>query len=220
MGLEDMLENACAAADTGAKAAVVTAPVYFKYSQEELARIFLNLADASPLPVMLYDIPDFAGVKMSKEIILRMAQHKNIIGFKDSTDDFSRFQELLPALSTRSDFYLMQGKERWLAESLHLGASGFVVSMIHLSPRLFVALYRAARSGDMDLARKLQAEINQVMDLVAQMFKQRPETSTLFHFLNQVVRLQGWTPPGGPSARKILRRKSPHGRRRWWWFTC
>jgi dihydrodipicolinate synthase/N-acetylneuraminate lyase len=191
IGLEDMLENAYAMAEAGARAAVVTAPVYFKYSQAELARIFLNFAGASPLPVMLYDIPDFTGIKMSKEIILRLAQHENIIGIKDSTDDFARFQELLVELQVRPDFYVLQGKERWLADSLSQGASGFVVSMIHLAPDLFAALYRDVRSGNLDRARQIQAEISRVMDLVAQMFQRRPETSTLFHFFNQVLRLQG-----------------------------
>ncbi len=191
LGLDDMIENAQAMKAAGAQAAVVTAPVYFKYSQAELARIFLDFADASPLPVMLYDIPDFAGIKMSQEIILELARHENIIGFKDSTDDFPRFQALLAALQARSDFYLLQGKERWLADSLRQGASGFVVSMTHLDPLLFSTLYQAARSGNVEQADVLQAAISRVMVLVAQMFSRRPETSTLFHFLNQVLRLRG-----------------------------
>lgn len=191
LGLDDMLENAQAMKSAGARAAVVTAPVYFKYSQAELARIFMDFADASPLPVMLYDIPDFAGIKMSQEIILQLARHGNIIGFKDSTDDFPRFQELLAAFENLPDFYLLQGKERWLAKSLSRGASGFVVSMTYLDPQLFSALYRAARAGDQELAGRIQADISRVMDLVAGMFKRRPETSTLFHFLNQVLRMRG-----------------------------
>jgi len=190
MGLDDMLENACAMADAGAQVAVVTAPVYFKYSQDEIERIFMTFADASPLPVMLYDIPDFTGIKLSQDVILRLAKHEKIIGFKDSTDDFDRFQKLLVELQSRPDFYILQGKERWLVDSLLLGASGFVVSMIHIEPVLFTALYRAVRSGDLKLAWQLQAAISQVMDIVKDSFARRPETSTLFHFLNQSLCLR------------------------------
>jgi 4-hydroxy-tetrahydrodipicolinate synthase len=191
LSLEEMLENAAHMADAGAQAAVVTAPGYFKYSQTEIERIFLAFANASPLPVMLYDIPDFTGVKLDPQMILRLARHERIIGFKDSTDDFERFQNLLVLLKERPDFYMLQGKERWLADSLRLGASGFVVSMIHLEPALFVGLYKAVRSGDWVTARQLQNEVAKVMDLVKGAFSLRPETSTLFHFLNQVLRLRG-----------------------------
>lgn len=191
LGLDDMLENAFAMADAGAKAAVITAPVYFKYSQDELYKIFMNFADSSPLPVMLYDIPDFAGIKIEKNIIIQLSRHEKIIGFKDSTDDFIRFQELIKELDHRPDFYLLQGKERWLADSLKMGASGFVVSMIHIAPDLFVGLYKAVRSGNLLLADKIQIELSKVMDLVTQIFKKRYETSTLFHFINQCLILRG-----------------------------
>ncbi|MCX6056469.1 MAG: dihydrodipicolinate synthase family protein [Chloroflexi bacterium] len=190
IGLDEMVENATMMADAGARAAVITAPGYFKYNQSELAKIFKEFADRCPLPVMLYDIPDFAGVKISKDVIYELAEHKNVIGFKDSTNDYDRFQELIAHFQNRNDIYLLQGKERWLFNSLKLGASGFVVSMIHIEPVLFAGLYNLTRSGNLEAAEKVQIAINQVMDLVAVMFDKRPETSTLFHFLNQSLRLR------------------------------
>ncbi len=190
-GLPDMLENARAMADAGAHIAVVTAPGYFDYSQKEVETILLKFADASPLPVMLYDIPEFAGLKLDGDVILRLARHGNIIGFKDSSGDFDRFKSMIPAMSDLPNFYLFQGKERVLADSLFLGASGFVVSMVHVDPRPFVALHQAVRSGKMELAQHLQAEMNRVMDLVEESLEQRPETSTFFHFLNRVLRQRG-----------------------------
>jgi len=190
IGLDEMLENARIMADEGAKAAVITAPGYFKYNQQELAQIFTEFADKSPLPVMLYDIPDFTGVKISQEVIYELAEHKNVIGFKDSTNDFDRFQILVEHFTKREDFYLLQGKERWLSKSLQLGASGFVVSMIHIEPRLFVGLYNSVKKGDLHLAGILQKTIDNVIDIVVKAFERRSETSTLFHFINQVLILR------------------------------
>ena len=84
-GLTDMLENAQALAHAGATAVVLACPGYFNYSESETEAIFLNFADHSPLPVMIYDIPAFTGAKLNTDMISRLAQHENIIGFKDSS---------------------------------------------------------------------------------------------------------------------------------------
>lgn len=183
-GLPHMLENAHTFADAGAQVAVVTAPGYFAYSQSEIETIFLRFADASPLPVVIYDIPAFTDVELNSEMVARLAHHENIVGFKDSSADFGRFDALSAQLRELRGFNLLQGKERLLADSLGIGASGFVVSLIHIDPYPFVALYRAVRSGQMETARRLQAEINKVIGLVEECLARRPETSTLFHFLN------------------------------------
>ena len=183
-GLDDMLENARAMADAGAHISVVTAPGYFAYSQVEIETILLNFADASPLPVMIYDIPVFANVKLDWEMVQRLAQHDNIIGFKDSTGDFSRFKPPIKLLDEAPDFQLLQGKERFLVDSMRAGAKGFVVSMVQVDARPYVALYRATRAGEIAQARRLQAAISRAMDLFDQVVEQRPQTSTLFHFLN------------------------------------
>jgi dihydrodipicolinate synthase/N-acetylneuraminate lyase len=190
-GLSDMLENARVAAGAGAQVAVVTAPGYFNYNRQEVEAIFTKFADASPLPVMIYDIPGFARVKLDGEMLVRLARHGNIIGFKDSTEDFERFKWLLSVPSDRPGFLLLQGKERLLANSLRLGASGFVVSMLHVDPRPFVALSGAIRSGDDGLADRMQSGINQLMDLIEGGFARRPETSTFYHLLNWTLRQRG-----------------------------
>ena len=133
-GLPEMLENAQTMADAGAQIAVATVPSYFHYSQSEIETIYLKFADASPLPVMVYDIPEFTNVKLANEMVLRLARHGNVIGFKDSSADYERFKALIDALQSFPNFYLMQGKENLIADSLRLGASGFIVSLLHLEP--------------------------------------------------------------------------------------
>lgn len=193
-GLPGMLENARAMAEAGAQIAVATAPGYFHYDQSEIEKIYLEFADASPIPVIVYDIPEFANVKLGNEMLLRLAQHKNIIGFKDSSADFERFQRLADALRSIPDFYLMQGKENLLADSLRMGASGFIVSLVHLEPAPFVNLYRAVRANDFETANAIQASINEVIGLVRETIARRPESSTLFHMLNYALKQRGVCP--------------------------
>jgi 4-hydroxy-tetrahydrodipicolinate synthase len=190
-GLPDMLDNIHAMADAGAQVAVVTAPGYFAYNHQEIETIFFELADVSPLPLMLYDIPGFARVKLNGHMVVRLARQGNIIGLKDSTADFDRFKGLVLALSDLPAFYLLQGKERVLADSLFLGASGFVVSMVHIDPRPFAALREAARTGNQEAAGRIQAEIVRLMDLFEEGIARRPETSTFFHFLNWILHQRG-----------------------------
>ena len=190
-GLKDMLNNAHAMADAGADIAVVTAPGYFNYNQNEVERIFLKFADSSPLPVLIYDIPVFAGMKLDIEMVIRLSEHKNVVGFKDSSSDSERFKKLINTFKNSTDFYLLQGKEHLLKDSLIAGASGLVVGLLHIDPRPFVSLYRAVRSNNINMAERMQNEITKVMYIVVECFDKRPENSTLFHFLNCCLKERG-----------------------------
>jgi 4-hydroxy-tetrahydrodipicolinate synthase len=190
-GLPDMIENARAMADAGAQVAVATVPGYFKYNPKEIETIYKEFADASPLPVMVYDIPEFTNTKLDHRMILRLARHGNIVAFKDSSADFERFKELISALERYPDFLLFQGKENLIFDSLRLGASGFIVSLIHLAPAAFIRLYKATRAGEFNLAAQIQDQIGQMLALVRESIEKRPESSTLFHMLNYAVRQRG-----------------------------
>lgn len=190
-GLKEMLQNACVMADSGADIAVVTAPFYFKYNQKEIEYIFLKFAEACPLPVLIYDIPDFTGTKLDTAMVFRLASHGNIIGFKDSSSDAGRFKELTSILESIDNFYLLQGKEHILAETILAGASGLVVSFLHIDPLPFVRLYQAARSKKIDLAFRIQIEITRLYRLVTECFDKRPGMSTLFYLLNYCLKKRG-----------------------------
>jgi dihydrodipicolinate synthase/N-acetylneuraminate lyase len=187
LGLTDMLENARAMAGSGANAVVLTCPGYFNYNEHETESIFLEFADKSPLPVMIYDIPAFTGSQLDTSMVTRLSKHENVIGLKDSSADIERFKQLTSTLRNVDDFYLIQGKEHLLAESILNGASGLTVSLIHVNPKPFVELYDAAVCGNKDLANNCQIRVIQIMQLVVESFKKRPEISTLFHFLNYAL---------------------------------
>jgi 4-hydroxy-tetrahydrodipicolinate synthase len=191
LGLPGMIESACLMADSGAKGVVATAPGYFHYDQEEIEMIFLKFADASRVPVVIYDIPEFTNTQFSNDLVLRLAQHGNIMGLKDSSADLEHFESLLDALRYHPDFSLLQGKEMYIAESLRRGASGFVVSVLHLIPQTFIELYRAVRAGKDEYADSIQAGIDRMMEVVFDCIHARPESSTLFHMLNIALKERG-----------------------------
>ena len=191
-GLNDMIENAKAMADSGATLAVATAPMYFTYNTQELESIFLDFADGSKLPVIIYDIPDLAGVELNPQLLSKMAVHENIVGFKDSSANYDKFKQLLGMLDAKvHDFYLMQGKEHLLKDSLMAGASGLVVSLLHVQPKVFVGLYDAVQKGDMEMAERMQEAITKIMECIKTCFAKQPEISTLFHFLQTALHERG-----------------------------
>lgn len=190
-GLNDMLENAKAMADAGADIAVMTAPGYFDYSQEEIKNIFLRFIDQSPLPVLVYDIPDFTGVKLDEGLISDLVQHENVVGIKDSSGDRERFLSLLDHFKARDDLYVFQGKEVLLGESLLSGASGFVVSLIQIDPLPFVRLWEYAQAGNQKKVSEIQAYITRLQDCVTECMSRRPQTSTLFRLLGLALKSRG-----------------------------
>lgn len=189
-GMQDMLDHAQAMAGVGARAAVLTAPGYFVYGQAEVEAIFLEFADRSPLPVLIYDIPDFTKAKLDGEMVRRLASHGNVMGFKDSSADAGRFKALLASVD-RKDFAMLQGKENLLVDSLAAGASGFVVSLIHAAPSLFAQMYASVRAGNRERADALQTVATALLGLLRGCIERRPETSTLFHFFNHLLGRRG-----------------------------
>ena len=191
-GLDEMLENAKMMGDSGATMAVATAPMCFPYSGDEVESIFLKFADASPLPVIVYDIPELAGVAIDPQLLMKLATHENIVGFKDSSANYDNFKQLLDVLNeTDPDFYLMQGKEHLLKDSLAAGASGLVVSLLHVAPEPFVALYNAVQQGDTEKADRMQQAITKIMECLKSCFGKKLAFSTLSHFLNVALNERG-----------------------------
>lgn len=190
-GVPNMLESAAALAEAGANVAVVTAPGYFAYAPEEVERIFLQFADKSPLPVVIYDIPSLAGSALDDRMLTRLARHEKIIGLKDSTADAQRARRLASLVGAGKHFRLIQGKEHLLASSLKAGWSALIVSLVHFDPGLFVALFKAVKCGQLDRATAIQRVIVDLKAISDACFARQPVSSTFFHFLNAVLRQRG-----------------------------
>ncbi len=150
----------------GADAALVVTPYFYKsrMTQAALSEHFIAVADASPIPVFIYNVPQNTGVIIEPATIARLAEHSNIIGVKDSSGNFGPLAEtirLAPA-----GFRVMVGNGGILYPSLLMGASGAILAVACAAPRACVELYDAVRAGDMALARDLQNRLAPLSQVV------------------------------------------------------
>ena len=144
-----------AAAEAGADAVLVITPWYYKRSMtgEALRHHYELVADASPVPVLLYNMPANTGVNLPVATVTELAQHPNIIGIKDSAGDIGQLAALIR--STPDDFAVMVGNTGAFLPGILLGATGGVLALANVAPAETVALYRAARAGQLKTARRL-----------------------------------------------------------------
>ena len=135
---------------------VVTPPTYFPVRDEEVIRHFATVAEASATPIMLYNIPQHTGSSISSAALARLARHPNVVGVKDSAGDPFLFAEYL-AVTDRSEFSVVQGREQLMLWSYSLGAAGVTSAMANFAPRLLTQTHRDL-IGDGDFARSRDAQ--------------------------------------------------------------
>jgi 4-hydroxy-2-oxoglutarate aldolase len=143
------------AANAGADAVLVITPWYYKRAMtgDALKHHFKAVADASPVPVLLYNMPANSGVNVPISAVVELALHPNIVGIKDSAGDIGQLWGLIR--STPDDFAVMVGNTGAFLPGMLLGATGGILALANVAPRETVVLYQAARSGRLDEARAL-----------------------------------------------------------------
>ena len=142
------------AARLGADAALVISPHFFKMSSDNLVAYYRAVADASPVPVVLYNVPKFTRTDMDAPTIARAASHPNIIGIKDSGGNITKIADTIR--STGSDFQVLAGSAGFLFASLTVGAVGGVVALANVAPQQAIDIHRLFRAGQRDKAADLQ----------------------------------------------------------------
>lgn len=158
--VEDVLVHAGLAADAGADAVAVTPPYYHAAAEPAGNEAFLErIADDVSLPVVLYDIPSRTNNELAVESTLRLAEHPNVIGLKDSSGDFTRFTTLLR--ETPEEFLLLQGFDTQLLASLRLGADGGINAMANVVPSVMSELYDEKET---EIGRRLHESIGPLFD--------------------------------------------------------
>jgi 4-hydroxy-2-oxoglutarate aldolase len=147
------------AAELGYHVALVKTPYYYKpmYKPEVFIAHYRRVADASPIPVMLYSVPQFTGVALEAPEVGVLAQHPNIIGIKESSGNVQRAAEMLAAVP--SSFQVLVGSASMMFPSMVLGAVGSILALASAMPEQCVALFEAAKRSDLEAARVLQATI-------------------------------------------------------------
>ena len=133
-------------------AAILSAsPAYNKPSQAGLVAHYTRLADASPLPVILYNVPGRTASNITAETTLRLARHANIIGIKEASGNME--QCLAIAAGKPQDFLLLSGDDMLTPALIACGAEGIISVLGNAFPKRFAELTRAALAGDFAAAR-------------------------------------------------------------------
>jgi 4-hydroxy-2-oxoglutarate aldolase len=156
------------AASIGADAVLVRTPSFFKgrMTHEAFVRHYTAVADASPVPVLLYNFTAVTGVNLLPETVAELAQHPNIVGVKESGTDGAQMAALIDLTPPPPRFTVIAGSAPTFFTSLGLGARSAILAVAGVVPELCVSLYEHARAGRYDEARRLQARLTPLARLV------------------------------------------------------
>jgi len=142
--MAESLRLAEMAAEAEALAVVLAPPPYFPVRQDDLRRYVERMAEESPLPLVLYNMPSHSKLAFEPETVRALVDIPRIVALKDSSGDLGYFRRVGEIAAQRDDFSLLMGPEELLAEAVALGADGGVCGGANLRPRLYVDLLRAA----------------------------------------------------------------------------
>jgi dihydrodipicolinate synthase/N-acetylneuraminate lyase len=160
-GTRRAIDNVRRLARPGVDYFVVCSSYYYPITdQPALVRHFLEVAEASPVPVVIYNIPQNTATALAPDAAAPLAEHPNVAGLKDSWGDMFGFQEFLALRSP--GFSVMQGREQLAATSLWLGADGVISALANLFPQLLDGLRDAIAAGDQASALRAQRQVTQI----------------------------------------------------------
>ena len=162
----ETIERTKRAAEFGYHAALVKPPHYYKpaYKPEVLIAHFRCVADESPIPVMLYSIPQFTGITLGAAEVAALAEHSNIIGIKDSSGNVQGTADFVAA--TPPAFNVLVGNAATLYPSLVVGARGGILALASALPEKCVKLFEVIRQGHHEKARELQSLVARASKLI------------------------------------------------------
>lgn len=149
------IEQTRRASQLGADYALVLTPNYYRglMTPERLIGHFQKVAEASPIPVLLYNVPANSGLNLPVAAVAELSAHPNIVGLKDSSGDVAQLSEVIRR--TPEDFTLLQGSSKAYHYGLLAGADGAIVAIANALPSSCVKIFEAVKSGDAALIEKL-----------------------------------------------------------------
>jgi 4-hydroxy-2-oxoglutarate aldolase len=155
------------AAALGYDVALVKTPYYYKpvYRPEVYLRHYRSVADASPIPVLLYSVPIFTGITLETPEILALAEHPNIVGIKDSSGAIQRVVEVVA--KAPSTFHVLTGGAAVLYPALAAGAKGAILALASALPERCVAVFENWRKGRHAEALAQQQQLAQASKTIA-----------------------------------------------------
>lgn len=162
----DVLKMAEFYASIDVDAISLVPPYYYKISDESLFEYFAEIAEQSPLDILLYNIPQFTQ-ELPLELMERLLPYERIFGTKDSSRDLPRLINTMHRLrAQRPDYVVLVGCEEILFPSVMMGASGGTIATSGIVPEVIVELYDQALANNVDRARMLQYRILDLINLM------------------------------------------------------
>lgn len=183
---EEVIELTKHAKASGADGVVVINPFYWPLSEENLFQHYADIAEASELPILLYNFPNLTGQDLSPEFVKRLAEkYTNIVGIKETVDTAGHIREMiLKVKAVRPDFSVFAGFDDHLFNTLALGGDGAISASANFAPELTVGIYHAFRAGDFTKA----IELHRQLAPVPMMYKL---DSPFVNVVKEAIRLRG-----------------------------
>ena len=165
----ETIELTVLAAELGAEAALILPPYFYKPSltPEVLVAHYRAVADASPIPLLVYNVPAFTGIDFAPATLLTMAEHPRIIGVKDSSASVVKIASLLAA---RPDFQVFAGTGSALLPFLSIGAVGGIMALANFAAVPLRKLMEAFQAGRIAEARQIQLALAEINSAVTSRF--------------------------------------------------
>jgi len=153
----------------GAHAALVVTPQYYvgEMSEAALLKHYSEVAEHSPIPILVYNVPKFTHINLAAGIVARLSEHPNIVGIKDSSGNVIQLGEIVNRVA--GDFDVLVGTAGVLFSGLTIGSAGGVCALANVAPEACVKIYDLVKAGDLDAARDLQLRmlpVNQAVTAV------------------------------------------------------
>lgn len=147
------------AAAAGADAVLVITPHFYRaaITQAALVDHYRAIADAAPVPVILYSMPDLTGIKIEPQTAAELSSHPNIIGIKDSSADVAGLRETIQL--TEEDFAVLTGNGTVLCDALGAGACGGILAVGCVATSTCIEIFRLVAAGENDAAARLQEKL-------------------------------------------------------------
>ena len=154
---EHVIHNTKNACEVGADAVLVVTPYYNKATQNGLIAHFTAVADASTVPVIMYNVPGRTGCNLLPKTVAKLAEHPNIVGIKEATGNMAQMVEIMHLCGDKLDVY--SGEDALTVPMLAMGGAGTISVISNIAPKEAVAMTDAFFAGDIAKAAKMQCDL-------------------------------------------------------------
>jgi 4-hydroxy-tetrahydrodipicolinate synthase len=148
-------------AEAGATAALVAPPSYYPLTDDGVLRVYETVAEHSPIPLLLYNIPVYTKISIPPSVVGRLAAHPSIAGIKDSSRNMEYQAQVIEATKD-AEFRVLTGADTLLVVGLTHGAAGIIGASANMAPEVISGICRAFAAGDVHKALELQVRLTRI----------------------------------------------------------